>query len=109
MARQPNTAAMPSRVALGTALEFSFGLRADQDAVVIADYAIRFASRSGGLGGRKVFKLKQLSLSAGQHVTVSKRHLLRADMTTRRIYPGMRELQLQINGQPSGTWSFRVV
>jgi hypothetical protein len=46
-----------------------------------------------------VFKLKQMSLSAGHQVTVSKCHPLRADMTTRRLYSGLHQLELQINGQ----------
>lgn len=46
----------------------------------------------------RCFKLKSLSLRAGERLTLSKRHPLRV-MTTRRLYPGEHRLTLQINGQ----------
>ncbi|MGL5824888.1 MAG: hypothetical protein ACRCYU_08735 [Nocardioides sp.] len=96
------------QVALGDALEFSFELIALEPAELIVDYLIVFQGKSGGPTGRKVFKLKQLSLAGGERARVTKRHPLRAAMTTRQIYPGRHELCLQINGAPHGTWSFNV-
>jgi 3-methyladenine DNA glycosylase AlkC len=89
---------LPDQVALDTALEFSFDIRALEDSDVVVDYAIRFQGPAGTPSGRKVFKLKRLSLAKGEQVTLTKRHPLRSGMTTRRIYPGRHELEVQING-----------
>lgn len=93
-------------VTLGEALEFSFDLDASEAAEVIIDYVMHFQGKAGALSGRKVFKLKSLSLAAGQRVRVTKRHPLRPNMTTRQLYPGPHQIQLQINGADHGTWGF---
>ena len=93
-------------VAMGEALEFSFDLVAEEAAEVIIDYVVAFQGRAGGLTGRKVFKLKRLSLSAGERARVTKRHPMRAGMTTRQLHPGPHEVRLQINGADHGTWPF---
>jgi 3-methyladenine DNA glycosylase AlkC len=93
-------------VAMGEALEFSFDLVAEEDAEVIVDYVVTFRGRVAGMTGRKVFKLKSLSLGAGERARVTKRHPMRAGMTTRQLHPGAHEFQLQINGTDHGTWAF---
>lgn len=97
------------QVVLGEALEFSFELTAQADAALLIDYVIRFRGKSGELSGRKVFKLKTLTLAAGEHIRVAKRHPLRANMTTRRLYPGKHEVEVQINGSAQGSWAFDVL
>jgi len=93
-------------VAMGEALEFSFDLVAEEAAEVVIDYVVTFQGRAGAMTGRKVFKLKSLSLGAGERARVTKRHPMRAGMTTRRLHPGAHEFQLQINGSDHGTWPF---
>ncbi|HSF97476.1 MAG TPA: DNA alkylation repair protein [Ornithinibacter sp.] len=96
-------------VAMGEALEFSFDLVAAESAEVIVDYVVAFQGRAGGMTGRKVFKLKSLSLCTGERARVTKRHPMRGGMTTRQLYPGAHEVQLQINGADHGTWPFTLV
>lgn len=96
-------------VAMGEALEFSFDLVAEEAAEVIVDYVVTFQGRAGGMTGRKVFKLTSLSLGAGERARVTKRHPMRAGMTTRRLHPGAHEFQLQVNGTDHGTWPFTLV
>jgi 3-methyladenine DNA glycosylase AlkC len=100
---------LPAQVALNTALEFSFDVRVHEDSDIIVDYVIHFRSKAGKLGGRKVFKLRRLSLSKGEQVTLSKRHLFRSDMTTQRIYPGRHELEIQINGNSYDNRPFWII
>lgn len=97
---------VPRRVELGSALEFSFVIQAREDAGILADYVIHFVGNAGKLTGRKVFRLKRLSLVRGQQVTLIKRHVMRGDMTTRRIHPGRHELEILINGRPYGRRAF---
>ncbi len=89
----------PKKVKIGMALDFSFDVLAPLDAQVIVDYIIRFQNKSGKLAGRKVFKLKKLTLKKGQPTTVSKRHPFRKSMTTRTFYKGPHQLEIQINGK----------
>lgn len=99
---------IPEQVQLGSALEFAFTIRALEDTEVIADYVLHYHGKSGGLTGRKVFKLKRISLAKGEQATLTKRHLLRAGMTTREIRPGRHELEIQLNGLSQCRCSFWV-
>ena len=100
---------VPEQVQLGSALEFSFTIRAQEDTEVIADYVLHFQGKDGRLTGRKVYKLRRLSLAKGEQATLTRRHLLRADMTTRQIRPGRHELEIQLNGLSQCRRSFLVV
>jgi 3-methyladenine DNA glycosylase AlkC len=100
---------VPAQVALHTAPDFSFDVRVHKDSDVIVDYVIRFQGKEGKLSGRKVFKLRRLSLAKGDQVTLSKRHVLRSAMTTRRIYPGMHQLEVRINGHSYAVRPFRII
>lgn len=98
----------PDRVELGSELEFSFTIRAEQDTEVIADYILHYPNTEGRLTGRKVYKLKRLSLAKREQATLTKRHLLRPGMTTRTIRPGRHELELLLNGRTHTKQSFWV-
>ena len=105
-----------TEVLLGQALEFSFDLVSTEDTDLIVDYAIGFPGPTGRRG-RKLCKLRRLTATAGEPVTVGHRHLLRAGMTTRRIMPGSHQLDILVNGRPGpppasssaplGRWAFR--
>lgn len=99
---------VPKQVQLGSALEFSFTIRAQEDTEVIADYVLHYQGKGGRLTGRKVYKLKRLALAKGEQATLTRRHLLRADMTTRKIRPGRHELEIQLNGLSQCRYSFWV-
>ncbi len=100
---------LPGQVSLDTAFEFAFDVRVHEDGDAIVDYVIHFSNKEGKLSGRKIFKLKRLSLARGEQVTLTKRHLMRSDMTTRQIYPGKHELEIQINGNSHGKWPFSII
>lgn len=89
---------VPKEVKMNTALDFSFTIQAEEDTEVIVDYTIYFQSKSGK-PSKKVFKLTKLSLAKGKPVLVSKLHMLREKMTTRTLYPGLHEIEIQINGK----------
>lgn len=92
----------------GEAVEFTVELKAKRDTRLVLDYVMD-AAKAGGRRSQKVFKLRQLDLGAGQSATVTKRHVLRADATTYRLYSGTHHITLQINGQSFGTASFELV
>ena len=56
--------------------------------------------RKSGKGmNKKVFKIKKINIKKGQTIQVSKKHPLRATMTTRKLQPGKHLLEIQINGK----------
>ncbi len=95
----------PAEVPLGQALELSFDVVSEESTEVIVDYAISFPGPTGRLG-RKIYKLRRLTVTAGEPVSVGHRHLLRAGMTTRRIVPGEHRLDILVNGRPRATANF---
>jgi len=90
---------VPRQVRMNTALEFSFTIKSKENTKVIIDYILYFQNKSGTLNSKKVFKLTTLALAKNKSIVVSKRHPLRENMTTRKLYPGKHEVELQINGK----------
>jgi len=84
-------------VRLGEALIFDFEIEAKEDCKLLIDYIIHFRTKSGK-ASPKVHKIKKLSLKAGECIGVSKKHLFRANMSTRKLYVGEHKVELQING-----------
>ncbi|MFN8365976.1 MAG: DNA alkylation repair protein [Candidatus Kapaibacterium sp.] len=96
-------------VLVGNALEFSFEITSKQEKSAIVDYILTFTNKQGITANKKVFKLKTLSLQKNTPVVVTKRHPLRANMTTRQLYPGTHTVDIQVNGTVLHTFSFELV
>jgi 3-methyladenine DNA glycosylase AlkC len=92
-------------VSIGEALEFSFTLKAKADETLMVDYVLFFQTKVGKLTP-KVHKLKKLALKKGEQMSICKKHLFKANMTTRKLYAGEHRLALQINGKVFGEVSF---
>lgn len=89
----------------GEAFEMDITLTASRTEALMIDYVVDFV-KAGDKRSSKVHKLKQVTVASGQTITLSKRHPLRANATTYRLYPGTHHVTLQINGAPFGTQSF---
>ncbi|HYF30266.1 MAG TPA: hypothetical protein VD993_04015 [Chitinophagaceae bacterium] len=100
---------IPAKVKMNNTLEFSFTIQAQEDAHIIADYILYFPNKSGKVNSKKVFKLKNLSLSKGESIVLTKRHVLREHMTTRKLFRGRHEIEIQINGKSFGKKQFQLV
>ncbi len=85
-------------VRLGEELIFDFKIEAKEDCHLLLDYIMYFRTKSGK-ASPKVHKIKKLSLQAGECIGVSKKHLFRANMSTRKLYVGEHKVELQINGK----------
>lgn len=94
-------------IAFGEALEFEVSITAERDEELIVDYVIDFVKANGSTAP-KVFKAKKLSLKQGERVTIAKRHPLRADATTYRLFPGTHGLTIQVNGQGMSRATFEL-
>lgn len=96
----------PKMVKTNTALEFSFFVKSEENTKVLIDYIVFFQNKAGKLNGKKVFKLAKFSLKKGESARVSKRHMFRRFMTTRTLYAGKHEIEIQINGKKFAKTSF---
>ena len=85
------------KVFIAESLEFSFALKAKEDARLMIDYILHFKTKRGALS-QKVYKLKKINMRKGELVTLKKQHPFRANMTTRKLYQGEHRVDLQING-----------
>lgn len=95
-------------VRAGDALEFTVRITAETDQRLLVDYVIDFVSNNGTTRS-KVFKLREVTLSAGESTTIDKRHPLRADATTYRLYEGTHGLTVVANGREIAKDRFEVV
>lgn len=89
----------PTRLKLGQTLEFSFTLTstARKPQSLAVDYVIHYVKSSGG-SSAKVFKLRELPLTAGETQVIRKRQTIR-DFTTRKHHAGRHRVEIQINGR----------
>ncbi len=94
-------------VTLGEALHFSFDLVGGKNQALLIDYRMHFA-RPDDRPSAKVFKLKQLEITKGERITITKRHPMRV-MTTRRLYRGEHRVAIQINGTVVAEFAFTLV
>lgn len=96
-----------STIAPGETLEFTIEIAAHRDESLIIDYVIDFV-KANGSHSPKVFKAKKLNLKRGESVQISKRHPLKANATTYRLFPGTHHLTIQVNGVASTSTSFEI-
>lgn len=95
------------RVRVGDRLTLSAAVQAKVSEPLMIDYAVVYCLARGKTG-RKVYKLKQLTLRAGETAPISKAHSFRP-ISTRVYYPGEHQLQLIVNGQVKAEASFQLV
>ena len=86
-------------VTIGEALEFSFTITSTSKTTqnLLVDYHLYFRKAHGTLAP-KTFKIAKTAIKPGETLSFHKRQPLRP-MTTRTLYPGQHEIELQINGK----------
>lgn len=94
---------------LGDVLSFEFSVvsKSINSQDLIVDYLIGFIKSNGSLS-HKVFKLKHVTLKAGEKLVIKKNHSLKK-ITTMTFFPGEHEVQIQVNGKimKKASWNFR--
>jgi len=98
----PKTTSIGSSVALEVELKSS----AKKPQELMVDYAVHYV-RKNGSGSPKVFKWKSVSLAAGESVSLSKKHSMKAT-TIRALYPGEHVVEVQVNGKRLARTSFKL-
>ena len=84
---------------IGDSLYFSFELEVESDFDAVIDYIVHFHNKSGKMNSKKVFKLKKQKLISKSVNVISKKHQFKADMSTKKLYPGQHKIEIQINGK----------
>ncbi|MEP4197338.1 MAG: DNA alkylation repair protein [Aliishimia sp.] len=87
-----------SNLEIGQTLAFEAEITSDNDLPVLVDYVIWF-QKANGTQAPKTFKLKTASVAAGKSLSINKKHVLRGNATTFKIYPGAHKIGLQVNGR----------
>lgn len=96
-------------IKLNEYLNFSFVLYTATTKTLAVDYILRFQNKQGQLGSKKVFKLQTFLLQENTNIMLNKRHLFRANMTTRTFYGGVHKVEIQVNGTILGTFQFDLI
>jgi 3-methyladenine DNA glycosylase AlkC len=99
----------PPAVAIGDAVHFELAVQstAPHSQPLMVDYAVVFQNASG-LGSRKVFKGKIADVAPGESLGL-RRKISLSPMSTRRIFPGVHVVEIQVNGVILGKAQFDVV
>lgn len=95
---------------IGESLTFSFTITSESPKSIAIDYLIYFRNKQGTLSNKKIFKLKTFECTKPlESIMVSKRHLFRAGMTTRTLYSGPHNVEIQLNGKILANFTFELM
>lgn len=95
------------KISVGGTLEFSFEIHnPSTTAEALIDFVIHYQKANKKLSP-KVFKLTRKKIERGQTLSIQKRHSFKV-VTTRKLYAGLHELEIIVNGQASGKISFHL-
>lgn len=99
---------VPSKIAKGERLIFSFDVESSVQQNLLIDYLIDFVKVNRATKS-KVFKIKKIVASPGITNAIEKTHHLKADATTFKLNSGLHTLTIQINGQKLATAQFELI
>lgn len=95
------------KVTVGDDLEMTLSLKAGpKPQKLLCDYVLHFM-RANGKPSAKVFKWSEITLKAGESRVLTKKHAYRK-VTTRKDYPGMQMVTVQVNGVDMGGPAFEL-
>jgi 3-methyladenine DNA glycosylase AlkC len=97
------------KVKIGESVEFSFEIvsTSNKSQQLMIDYVLHFQKASGELSP-KTHKISKKIISSKEKISIQKKHPLKI-MTTRKLYPGVHKIELQINGKKFGSKSFELI
>ena len=99
----------PAQLQLGERLSFTFTLAStsEKSQRLVVDYTVHYVKKSGA-SSAKVFKLKELTLAAGESVALSRSQVIR-DFTTRVHHAGRHAVDVMVNGETVASGFFMLV
>lgn len=99
----------PPKIRLGEKVRLSLHLesRSSKDQRLVVDYAVHYVKKSGNPSA-KVFKWKELTLPAGESVTLTREQMIK-DFSTRVHHAGHHAVEIMINGETMAKSGFDLV
>ena len=99
----------PPKIQLGEKVRLSLHLesRSSKDQRLVVDYAVHYVKKSGNPSA-KVFKWKELTLPAGESVTLTREQMIK-DFSTRVHHAGHHAVEIMINGETMAKSGFDLV
>jgi len=96
-------------VIFGNALQFALSITStcSHKQALMIDYAIHH-QKANGKTSAKVFKWRTISLPPNTTLALTKRHLIK-QITTRRYYPGLHQVEVMVNGVSIGKADFQLL
>lgn len=96
----------PQRATVGGTLDIAFAVHNPLPTPqrVLVDFCVHYV-KANGQTKPKVFKLKTVELAGGETMRLGKRLSLR-EMTTRKHYPGLHQVEVLLNGQAQPLGAF---
>lgn len=99
----------PQQLIFGDTLQIAFTLTStgEKTQSLIIDYIMHFV-KANGKTAPKVFKLKKTEIRPNESLYVQKTHSIRP-ISTRKYYPGINRVEIQVNGTVIGEAEFELV
>jgi hypothetical protein len=96
-------------IKLGETIAFEFNLlsKSKSRQKLVIDYAIHFV-KANGKQQAKVFKLKNVTLTKNENVTLNKQFSFKA-ISTRKYYTGEHRIEILVNGLVMANCNFNVI
>ncbi len=104
--RVENLTIQNPKINIGESISFAFDVTAEADEELVIDFKVIYPLPTGK-HSEKVFKLKTASMNAGDTLHITKNHAFRK-MTTKKLYTGEYELQVQVNGKTGAHANFSI-
>ncbi|HMP31290.1 MAG TPA: DNA alkylation repair protein, partial [Saprospiraceae bacterium] len=98
----------PSDTAIGSVLKFSFDVHSTSSKRIMIDYIVYFRNKQGLMNRKKIHKLQSFDIEQNKSIAIHKKHPLRANMTTRQLYPGTHKVEIQVNGEILASFHFEL-
>lgn len=100
---------LPAVLQLGETLMLEFVLHSDSEEPqqLVVDYVVHFV-KANGRTAPKVFKLKNVTLAAGEAISLHKKQTIKP-ITTRTYYEGTHRVEIQVNGKIVAGGDFTLV
>ncbi|MEM9852604.1 MAG: hypothetical protein AAF761_11490, partial [Pseudomonadota bacterium] len=92
-------------VAIGDMLDITVEITARAECRVLVDYVLALR-KANGSAVPKTYKMRALTLRAGQSTRIVKRHRFKGDATTFQLYPGETGIWLLVNGEKRAPATF---
>jgi len=101
------TQKVPLKIGDDMVFELEVKSKSTESQKLIIDYVIHHKKANGSLSA-KVFKWKNLNLTANETVSFTKKHPFKI-ITTRKYHPGIHAISVRINGEDHGYTEFELL